>query len=203
MKTLYTGISCPDPAFVHTPLIEIRPLEDDSALRQAASELAAYDYLLFTSRHAVSALLQYVAVLPQPLRIVSIGPTTTEALRQAGIAAAEQVEQDNSYGVTDWFSSRPRGRVLIPRSTLALDIIPKGLRALGYEVTTVTAYENHPPENPQKVDLGQMDRIVFTSPSTIDNFISLYGALPTGKQLSARGPVTAQYLQTKIKEQNL
>lgn len=202
MKTLYTGISLPDPTFVHTPLIAIQPLADDSGLRAAACTLDAYDYLLFTSRHAVYALTPYVTALPQALRVVSIGSTTTEALRQIGIIESEQVEQDNSYGVIDWFRSRSRGRVLIPRSSLARDIIPKGLRALGYEVTTITAYENHLPENPQKVDLGQIDRIVFTSPSTIDNFINLYGALPIGKQLMARGPVTAHYLQTKLKEQN-
>lgn len=202
MKTLYTGISLPDPTFVHTPLIAIQPLADDSGLRAAACTLDAYDYLLFTSRHAVYALTPYVTALPQALRVVSIGSTTTEALRQTGIIESEQVEQDNSYGVIDWFRSRSRGRVLIPRSSLARDIIPKGLRALGYEVTTITAYENHLPENSQKVDLGQIDRIVFTSPSTIDNFINLYGALPIGKQLTARGPVTAHYLQTKLKEQN-
>lgn len=203
MKTLYTGIKCHDPAFVHTPLIEIRPVADDSGLRAAARALATYDYLLLTSRHAVAALVRYVAVIPQPLHIVSIGNTTTEALRQAGVTSVEQVEHDNSYGVIDWFRNKSRGRVLIPRSNLALDIIPKGLHALGYEVTTLTAYENHLPEKPQKVDLRQIDRIVFTSPSTIDNFISLYGALPTDKQLTARGPITAHYLQTKIKEQNL
>ena len=148
MKTLYTGISLPDPTFVHTPLIAIQPLADDSGLRAAACTLDAYYYLLFTSRHAVYALTPYVTALPQALRVVSIGSTTTEALRQTGIIESEQVEQDNSYGVIDWFRSRSRGRVLIPRSSLARDIIPKGLRALGYEVTTITAYENHLPENP-------------------------------------------------------
>lgn len=199
MTTLYTGITCPDPSFLHTPLIEIRPVENDSLLRQAVHDLASYDYLLFTSRHAVVALLQYVTVFPQSLCVVSIGTTTTDTLRQAGITAVEQVNQDNSYGVIDWFSSRPRGRVLMPRSSLALPLIPDGLRALGYEVMTVTAYENHLPENLQLVDLSQIDRIVFTSPSTIDNFIRLYGSLPIDKELIPRGPITAKHLQTKIK----
>ena len=54
MKTLYTGISCPDPSFVHTPLIEIKPVADTSRLREAADEVDTYDYLLYTSRHAVT-----------------------------------------------------------------------------------------------------------------------------------------------------
>ena len=115
----------------------------------------------------------------------------------------QQVDVDNSYGVITWFRSQPCGRVLIPRSNLALPIIPEGLRELGFEVDTVTAYINSMPKNPQRVDLSMIDRIVFTSPSTIDHFIRLYGSLPEGKVLDTRGPVTEQYLQTKIKQQNL
>lgn len=202
MKTLYTGITCPDPTFVHTPLIAIRPVTDEEPLRRALA--TRYDYLLFTSRHAVIACFGGEwRGFGGEWRVVSIGPATTAALRQAGITATQQVEHDNSYGVIEWFASQPRGSVLIPRSSLALDIIPNGLRTLGFSVTTVTAYETRLPERPQTVDLSQIDRIVFTSPSTVDNFIRLYGALPADKQLDARGPITAQHLQTKIKEQRL
>ena len=120
-----------------------------------------------------------------------------------GVEEIEQVEHDNSYGVISWFSRQPRGRVLIPRSNLALPIIPDGLKALGFEVECITAYINRMPQHPQKVNLDEIARIVFTSPSTIDNFIRLYGSVPSGKELVTRGPVTAQYLQTIIKQQQL
>ena len=147
MKTLYTGIRCPDTSFVHTPLIEIKPVADTSRLREAADEVDTYDYLLYTSRHAVT----YFPPRCQHPVIVSIGPVTTEALRLAGTETIKQVEKDDSYGVIDWFAEQPRGRVLIPRSNLALSIIPEGLRNLGFDVTTVTAYENRMPENAMKV----------------------------------------------------
>jgi uroporphyrinogen-III synthase len=86
---------------------------------------------------------------------------------------------------------------------LALPIIPDGLRQLGFEVDTVTAYINSMPQNPQRTDLSKIDRIVFTSPSTIDNFIRLYGSLPEGKVFDTRGPVTEHYLHTKIKQHKL
>ena len=191
MKTLYTGIRCPDTSFVHTPLIEIKPVADTSKLRKAADEVDTYDYLLYTSRHAVT----YFPPRCQHPVIVSIGPVTTEALRLAGAETIKQVEKDDSYGVIDWFAEQPRGRVLIPRSNLALSIIPEGLRNLGFDVTTVTAYENRMSENAMKVDLSQVDTIVFSSPSTIDNFIRLYGKLPTDKQLLTRGRITERHLQ--------
>ncbi|MBR1388813.1 MAG: uroporphyrinogen-III synthase [Prevotella sp.] len=203
MRTLFTGLTPPDTDCIHTPLIEIAPVDDDTALRSVLSCLADYDYLLFTSRFAVSVVVQYTAVLPQFTKVVSIGPTTTAALQAAGLTGIAQAERDNSYGVIDWFSRQSRGKVLIPRSNIALNIIPDGLWRLGFEVDTVTAYQNRMPQHPQKVDLREIDRIVFTSPSTIDNFIRLYGSLPEGKEFVTRGPITEQHLLTIIKQQNL
>lgn len=199
MKTLYTGLVCPRPDYIHTPLIEIVPVRDDTLLREAATRVADYDYLLFTSRYAVRHFFGAGGSgnSPKP-RIVSIGPATTAALHDCGVSDIQQVDIDHSYGVIDWFRRQPIGSVLMPRSNLALDIIPDGLRQLGYTVTTVTAYENRMPDHPQRVDLSRIDRIVFTSPSTIDNFIRLYGALPEGIDFETRGPVTAEHLRRKI-----
>ena len=212
MKTLYTGLVCNNPDYIHTPLIEIKPLADDSLLRAAVRQWytaeGGVSYLLFTSRYAV----KYWSRLADELfphravtggRVVSIGPTTTKKLEEAGFSGVEQVEKDDSYGVVDWFSRQPRGRVLVPRSDLGLPLIPNGLKELGFDVLTVTAYHNRMPENPVKVNLDEVERIVFTSPSTIDNFISLYGSLPAHKQFVTRGSVTENHLkeiQNKIKK---
>lgn len=220
MTTLFTGLTPPDADCIHTPLIEIVPMDlagdaskhcsgatvGDASKR--CSSVHDYDYLLFTSRFAVKYFLngQWSAHIGQRPRIVSIGKTTTAALLpylQGKRLSVTEVEHDNSYGVIDWFTRQPKGRVLIPRSSLALDIIPDGLRELGFEVDCVTAYINRMPLHPKKVNLKEIDRIVFTSPSTIDHFVSLYGALPTDKTLVTRGPVTEQHLQTIIKQQLL
>lgn len=204
MSTLFTGLVCNNKEYIHTPLIEIVPVKDDSQLRKALFQW--YDdksenvgYLLFTSRYSVKYWsLTLDGKDPQHImpnkKVVSIGATTTLALVEAGFQDIEQVEEDNSYGVIDWFSNRERGQVLIPRSNLALNLIPDGLRELGFQVTTVTAYENIMPNNPKKVDLSEIDRIIFTSPSTIDNFVKLYGYLPTDKELKTRGVVTEKHL---------
>lgn len=197
MKTLFTGLMAPDKDCIHTPLIEIVPVDDDSALRRAFEHVQDYDYLLFTSRFAVKYFLDGQTCEHCP-SIVSIGKTTTAALHETGVAEVIEVEQDNSYGVIEWFSHQPRGKVMIPRSNIALSIIPEGLRDLGFKVDTVTAYINRMPLNPVKVDLSEIDRIVFTSPSTIDHFIELYGALPKDVELVTRGPITQKHL-VKIK----
>jgi len=195
MTTLYTGAVCPDPTYLHTPLIEIVGLDDDSEIRTAAANLQTFDYLLFTSRFAVKYWAESGGGFDVK-KIVSIGATTTATLREMGVAVTiHQPQKDDSYGVIDWFSKQNKGRVLIPRSNLALPIIPDGLRALGFDVTTVTAYINRMPANPQKVDLDDIDKIIFTSPSTIDNFVKLYGGIPKGKEIAARGAVTKARLK--------
>ena len=197
MPTLYTGLTSPDANYIHTPLIEIVPVDDATPLRRAIADIDSYDYVLFTSRYAAK-FVEGLSV--RHTKIVSIGRTTTKALHQIGVEEVSEVEEDNSYGVVSWFSSQSRGRVLIPRSNLALPIIPEGLRQHGFEVDCVTAYINRMPENPKKVNLDEIDRIVFTSPSTIDNFIRLYGTLPEKKELVTRGPITEQHLQTILKQ---
>lgn len=197
MTVLYTGAVCPNSSYIHTPLIEIIGVDDDTLLRSAAKRLQEFDYLLFTSRFAVKYWVLSNGGFDIE-NVVSIGAKTSEALRNAGVKNIKQTEKDDSYGVINWFSAQKKGRVLIPRSNIALPIIPEGLKALGFEVETVTAYINRMPENPQKVNLENIDKIIFTSPSTVDNFVKLYGGIPKDKILETRGVVTEKRLKEKM-----
>lgn len=197
MTVLYTGAVCPNPEYLHTPLIEIDKVDDDTLLRSATNRLQEFDYLLFTSRFAVKYWVLSNGGFDIE-NVVSIGAKTSEALRNAGVKNIKQTEKDDSYGVINWFSEQKKGRVLIPRSNIALPIIPEGLKALGFEVETVTAYINRMPQNPIKVNLDKIDKIIFTSPSTVDNFVKLYGGIPNEKILETRGVVTEKRLKEKM-----
>jgi uroporphyrinogen III methyltransferase/synthase len=172
-------------------------VDDDTLLRSAAKRLQEFDYLLFTSRFAVKYWVLSNGGFDIE-NVVSIGAKTSEALRNAGVKNIKQTEKDDSFGVIDWFSAQKKGRVLIPRSNIALPIIPEGLKALGFEVETVTAYINRMPQNPIKVNLDNVDKIIFTSPSTVDNFVKLYGGIPNEKILETRGVVTEKRLKEKM-----
>ncbi len=197
MTVLYTGAVCPNSSYIHTPLIEIDKVDDDTLLRSATNRLQEFDYLLFTSRFAVKYWILSNGGFDIE-NVVSIGAKTSEALRNAGVKNIKQTEKDDSFGVIDWFSAQKKGRVLIPRSNIALPIIPEGLKALGFEVETVTAYINRMPQNPIKVNLDKIDKIIFTSPSTVDNFVKLYGGIPNEKILETRGVVTEKRLKEKM-----
>jgi len=180
-------------------MIEIRPVDNDSLLKRAAADINDGDILLFTSRYAVrewNEALRSIGSTWGRNKIVSIGPTTTGELKALGATNIEQTEKDDSYGVIEHFRNiSNKHRIVFPRSEIALSIIPDGLRAIGFKVDTITAYKNVMPENPQKVDLNEIGCIIFTSPSTIDNFIKVYGTIPSDIETKTRGRVTEGHLR--------
>ena len=85
--------------------------------------------------------------------------------------------------------------VLYPHSSLSPEDIPLALQELGFNVLSAVVYNNDLPKNPRRVNLNHFKRIVFTSPSTIDNFIKLYGKLPENTEFITRGPITQAHLE--------
>ena len=240
--TLYTGtlpaIEKRKADYTYTPLIEINykidhewGLEDigispiskewyDGEWSNGLEYFSSISYILFTSQYAVKGFMRvikdtnYEEYTNEDLKVISIGKTTTEALHKAGFKDVIQVDEDNRYGVIEWFKKeRPKfleqhpieiehgeeyeeiPAVLYPCSSLSPDDIPEALFALRYNVTKWTVYNNELPKNPRRVNLNHFKRIVFTSPSTIDNFIKLYGKLPENTEFITRGPITQAYLE--------
>ena len=247
--TLYTGtlpaIEKRKADYTYTPLIEINyeidhewGLEDigtspvskewyDGEWSSGLDNYSDISYLLFTSQYAVKGFMRvvedtdYKQYTNKDLKVISIGKTTTEALHKAGFKDVIQIDEDNRYGVIEWFKKeRPKfleqhpieiehgeeyeeiPAVLYPCSSLSPDDIPEALFALRYNVTKWTVYNNNLPKNPRRVNLNHFKRIVFTSPSTIDNFIKLYGKLPENTEFITRGPITQEHLEEVLEVKN-
>ena len=260
--TLYTGtlpaIEKRKADYTYTPLIEIsyhpsfftKILEDNYCEHydgKSFTEYCEWDesqalYYIFTSQYGVEATLEdYDLIFKEQEEhvFISIGDTTTEALHKAGVKNVIQVEQDNRYGVIEWFkkekerldATRPQYEhslelfekmdfdnydyeleesvtryenrlVFYPHSSLSPEDIPLALQELGFNVLSAVVYNNVLPKNPRRVNLNHFKRIVFTSPSTIDNFIKLYGKLPENTEFITRGPITQAHLEEVMKVKN-
>ena len=260
--TLYTGtlpaIEKRKADYTYTPLIEIsyhpsyftKILEDNYCEHydgKSFTEYCEWDesqalYYIFTSQYGVQATLDYYDLILKEQEehvFISIGDTTTEALHKAGVKDVIQVEQDNRYGVIEWFkkekerldAARPQYEhsyelfekmdldnydheladfvyryenrlVFYPHSSLSPEDIPLALQELGFNVLSAIVYNNELPKNPRRVNLNHFKRIVFTSPSTIDNFIKLYGKLPENTEFITRGPITQAHLEEVMKVKN-
>lgn len=187
----------------HVPMIEIKPARSFKALDAAILRIDEYDGFLFTSRHAV---LHFLDRLKKKMKnvealrfkmIVAIGKTTAEALKDFGLCAACMPEEETAESMVKCLRDFPlQGkRFLIPRSDLARDLLVDELRKRGARVEPVTVYRNICPKI-KKQDLGQIDEIVFTSPSTVKNFLKVHHDIPASIKVWAIGPVTQAELKT-------
>jgi uroporphyrinogen-III synthase len=83
---------------------------------------------------------------------------------------------------------------LWPHSLLSRPLLSDYLASRKIPCDACVFYETHTRRPASLPDLSLYDEIVFTSPSTVDAFVALYGALPTDKLLTPIGPVTAKRL---------
>lgn len=141
--TLYTGtlpaIEKRKADYTYTPLIEIsyhpsyftKILEDNYCEHydgKSFTEYCEWDesqalYYIFTSQYGVQATLDYYDLILKEQEehvFISIGDTTTEALHKAGVKDVIQVEQDNRYGVIEWFKKRKKDLMLQDHNTSIL-----------------------------------------------------------------------------------
>lgn len=208
--------------YTYTPLIEINnssifslkdALYDEENYEYYKGKGLAWDdddekkpkYVVFTSQHSISSTIECIPELLEEQEnyiFISIGDTTTEALHNAGIKDVIQVEEDNRFGIIKWFEKEKYDEanaryedIIYPHSSLSPEDMPLALQELGFSVKSFVAYKNVMPEHPRLVNLNHFKRIVFTSPSTIDNFIELYGKLPENTEFITRGPITQNHLE--------
>lgn len=196
---------------IHVPMIEIKPARSFKALDAAILRVDGYDGLLFTSRHAVLYFLDRLKKKMKSVEalrskmIVAIGKTTAQELERAGLKVTCRPEEETAESMAKLLCKLPvKGkRFLIPRSDLARDLLVDELRKRGAQVDPVTVYRNICPKI-KKQDLGRIDEIVFTSPSTVNNFLKVHGDIPARVKVWAIGPVTQAHLKTfKIHSETL
>ncbi len=186
---------------VEYPVIEIAPPASYTELDAAIAQLPEYDWLIFTSANGVEAFRERLAASPRDWRslrakLAAVGPVSAEALERVGLKVDLRPKAYVAESLVEAFAAEDlRGKsVLLPQAAVARDTVPAALRALGARVDVVEAYRNVAPrEHPG--EFPGADWIVFTSSSTVKNFLALAGpeALAAAKRLSI-GPITSATL---------
>jgi len=201
-RVLFTGIS-PERFFergviFHLPLIKIVPLNDCRALEGALKNIAAYDWLVFSSRYGVLHFFQalnkigYDARALAKAKVAAIGNSTKARLLDFGILADVVPKDESARGLINEFKRVDiKGkRIFMPRSDLSDKGLKEGLESQGAIVDAVVAYRNIIPQGLPELDIKSFDEVIFTSPSTVRNFKKRYGALPRGIKVKCIGDVT-------------
>jgi uroporphyrinogen-III synthase len=194
---------------IEIPFIEIVPPHSYSKLDRALREIDSYDWLILTSVNGVEVLLERARRAhlksPKTLKVAAIGPATRAAIEKHRVKVAVTPKEYVAESVVRALRRKVKGkRVLLCRAEVARDVIPTELRKAGARVDVVEAYRTVLPKASQaKVrkllssEKQRIDAIVFTSSSTVKNFVDLAGknADLKGIALVSIGPVTSATLR--------
>jgi len=196
---------------IEVPVIAVEATAEreelEAALRRFDEPSRGERWLVFSSANAVRLVLQTLRAGGSDsrrlagVRLVAIGPETAAALGDFGLRAdlvpdeyiAEAVaEAMVAGGVSD-------ARVLLPRASLARDVLPDRLRAAGAEVEVLPIYRTVLPDGATEelrsvLAAGAVDAVTFTSSSTVAHFAMALagGPFPSGAVAACIGPVTAR-----------
>jgi len=187
MEELAAGLSGMGAFVLRVPIIETVEIEDKVPLDRALKSLAEYDWLVFTSAYGVSFFMRRkkeLGITGELPRICAIGPATAEAVREYGCKVALIADKYVAEGVVEALENVEgpgslRGRkVLIARAQEGRDVLPQALAAGGATVDLVPCYRTVPGRLDERtmeaLRTKRPDLVVFTSSSTVRNFLELY-----------------------------
>lgn len=196
------------------PTVRFVAPADCESLDRRLRELARFDWVLFTSQNAVGFFCQRCQELgldrkffrlSKPL-LAAVGPQTAQVATQKGLRVDFVAHEQTGEGLARELRDSVGGRkVLLPRSDRGDRRLLSALRGCGADVTEVIVYRTAAPEtlDPEvlnRIRRGEVDAIVFASPSAFHNLCESIGSAELVKisariQFAAIGPTTARALR--------
>lgn len=190
------------------PLVKMIPPRDPSPLDEAISQIATFDWVIFTSPNGVSFFFKRLRELGADIRqmkarLAAVGPKTAEALAEKGLNVSVLPGEFHAEGLLDSLQDqlKPGQKVLLPRADIAREVLPRQLKERGLEVTGVDTYETvidaqNAAETIELFKEKAISIVTFTSSSTVKNFVQALAQenlqeLLEGVQIACIGPVTA------------
>lgn len=188
------------------PLIEIAAPESWKPVDEAISRVSTYDWLLFTSTNAVDRFMSRAGSLGS-IKIAAVGSSTAKKLGEWNLKVSLVPDDFRAEGLLESFPKNMGGvRILFPRAETARELLPEELRRRGAQVEVVPVYRTVRPEGgleelERVLAAETIDCIVFTSPSTVRNFVETLepdklSAALQGTAIAAIGPVTRESAQS-------
>lgn len=181
------------------PCITVQALPLSAAMRAMGQRLAATAWVAFASRHGVTYFAELLAALglglPTTVRLAAVGPAT--AAQAAKIFRPVDLIGAGGDGAALGHAlaavARPEdGPIVLPAAAAGRPELGDVLRQAGFRVTSVAVYETRSaqPTDEPVVLPGQVDSVLFTSPSTVEGFLAR-AAVPDGAQVITLGPTTS------------
>lgn len=157
------------------PVIEIRPIENNTELDNAIKNIQKYDWIVFTS---VNAVTYSPLLLGEGLgvRVAAVGTKTADALRKRNVEPNFIPDEFLGEAIMSGLGDVKDKWILLPRSEIAREELPRAIVNAGGIAHEIIVYKTLPAE----IDLHGLatlklgvDFVTFTSPSTVENFVTI------------------------------
>jgi uroporphyrinogen III methyltransferase / synthase len=196
------------------PTVRLAPLDDYSELDAACRDIGRFAWIVLPTLTGTDVFLQRMKAGALDVRslkgvgLCAIGQSSVERFADVGLRVDVARAELRADAVVEALSAgqglRDR-RVLMLQAEGARDILAAELRKAGADVTEMSAYRTVKilPGDPGEPDLykmlleQQIDVVTFVSPSTVREFVDIYGRDAVADVLRTTlvacvGPVTAQ-----------
>jgi len=170
------------------PLLDLAPPDDWSALDQCLPRLDQFAWVVFTSPNSADFFFGRLRQLGRDTRafgraqVAVVGQSTAERLRLQGLNPDLVPAEQSQEGLIAAFARIPVAgqEILLPASGMGRTLLAEELERRGGRVQRVVAYQNRPPD-PARIELppalveGQIEVVVFASPSSVSHFCAVLG----------------------------
>ena len=183
------------------------PHQMDRAIRGLVD--GEFEWIAFTSPNAVRAVREKIeeygldARAFSGLKVASVGGATADSLSAMGIEPDLVATEDPSAaGLGEMFPDYdetvdPINRVFVPRADIATEALTSELVNRGWEIEDVTAFRTVRAAPPpavirEGIKAGAYDAVLFSSSSSVRNFVGIAGKPHAATIVAAIGPATAK-----------
>ncbi len=160
-------------------------------MQRASMLWQQFTHIIFTSQSAVFYWKEDL----RGKTVIAIGEATGEALRSKGVKPliAPNATQEGVIALLSQMDLQ-QSFLFWPRSQRSRPHLIEYLICTKIPFFALDLYDTQL-QRPEFVpNLEEIDEIVFTSPSTVEGFLKIYGSLPQNKKLIAIGPITQKSL---------
>ena len=174
-------------------------------LDEYKDKLKEYDHIVLTSVNAVNYFFDYLKNVEYDIRNIKasfsvLGKATSKALKERGVFPDRIAKDFFSEGLFKVMENdlKPNEKVLIPGSIQAKDYLTQEISKLGLQVDKIGIYETVQGDMKNLKAFEEVDIVLFTSPTTVNNLIKMMDVNEIKKKICiAIGPVTLEALKEK------
>jgi uroporphyrinogen III methyltransferase/synthase len=197
------------------PTLDIVPPDSWESFDEFILNKNKIDFIIFTSAHAVRMFSKRLEELNasinySKIKVVAVGNKTAAVCEKYGIPINIIPKNFSGEGVISELLKFKLNRktILIPRSAIGREELPKNLEELGAVIKSIPVYNVTLPSEEsiapylENLRKSKPDLYIFTSPSTFENFLQILKIQEpsdyfTGTGIAAIGPTTKSAIESR------